>query len=438
MTAPLRDHHLPPDCPAPDVVERQRGGVAWAAVDWRRAEGGLARVTAGLGRGAEALAEIPREALETAWLATVERFRDPATEERRRLEPALVATTGLSPAGVTAGLETVLGGVAGEPARELFRQAVARRRGDGETPPGPVAVLLASNLPALAVQPLLPALALGHPVLLKSPSAEPLFAPAFLDALVLREPRLAPALAAVTWRGGDAELEAPVLAGARRILVYGDAGTVADVERRAALLGPPGRVRTYGPRTSLAVVGRPVDPATVAPGLARDVALFDQRGCLSVEAVWTAGDAGALADRLAAALAERARAWPPGRSAPAALATVQQLRAEADLRELHRPAVGDGVAQGTVIVEPDPAFRPGPGLRTVRVHPLEDLERLPEILTPWRDRLQGAALAGEDARALAPSLGELGVSRTAEPGRLQSAHALWHNGGVHPLEALGG
>src|SRR5260370_826583 len=84
----------------------------------------------------------------------------------------------------------------------------------------PVLVVLASNLPALAVQPLLPTLALRRPVLLKSPSSEPLFAPAFLAALTRRETRLAGAVAAATWPGGDAELEAPLLAAARAGLAH--------------------------------------------------------------------------------------------------------------------------------------------------------------------------------------------------------------------------
>ncbi|MEE8278862.1 MAG: acyl-CoA reductase, partial [Thermoanaerobaculia bacterium] len=74
----------------------------------------------------------------------------------------------------------------------------------------------------------------------------------------------------------------------------------------------------------------------------------------------------------------------------------------------------------------------------VRLHRLERLERLPEILAPWAGRLQGVALAGEDARALGPALAGLGVSRLAQPGELQSPDALWHNGGVHPLEVLRG
>jgi Acyl-CoA reductase (LuxC) len=133
-------------------------------------------------------------------------------------------------------------------------------------------------------------------------------------------------------------------------------------------------------------------------------------------------------------LADRARAWPPGPADPAVLAGVQQLRLEAEMRGLRSSRLP--LSSGTVLIDPDPAFRPTPGLRTVRIHPLPDLERLPALLSPWRGRLQGAALAGQDAWSLVPDLEGLGISRCAAPGDLQSPDARWHNGGIDPLEAL--
>lgn len=375
------------------------------------------------------LRSIPGDDLLAAWAETVDAFLDPASPERRALDPELARRCRLSPEGLAAGLEAVLGGVRRDAAAALFAAAAGKA-----APEEPVLVVLAANLPALAVQPLLPSLALRRPVLLKSPSAEPLFTPAFLAALARREPRLAGALAAAAWPGGDAPLEEPVLAAAGTVLAYGGAPALADLERRA-----PGKVVGYGPKTSLAVIGKKEgegsEPA-VAADLARDIALFDQRGCLSVAAVYAAGDAEALAAGLEKSLAELARRWPPGPADPAAQAAVQQLRLEAEMRGLRRPALP--LAAGTVLLDPDTAFRPTPGLRTVRVHPLADLERLPGLLAPWRGRLQGAALAGEDAWRLAPELEKLGISRCARPGDLQSPDARWHNGGIDPLEALAG
>ncbi len=482
----LADATLPPGVTPPAVAIEERRGVRYIAARWTPEA--LARLSAELAStGAVALGDLSDEALARAWFDTVEAFLDPAAPERRSLDEALHRFCALSPQGLAAALGSVLGGVAGPAAREILfgaqrsaaaapaqatHEATLPTRGGIRRPPGsreasatsdgrrgsqpphatdsvqagsrkggrapsvsparapaPVVVFLASNLPALAVQPLLPALALRRPVLLKSPTAEPLFAPAFVAALVERLPALAPGIAAVSWPGGDEALEGPLLAAAGRIVAYGDAETIESLRRRVA-----GKLLAYGPKASLAVVGSDVDVREIAGGLARDVALFDQRGCLSIQAVYTGGDVAALAHALAEALAALGRDWPPGPLEPTAAAAVQQLRGEADLRGLLRPELP--LPAGTVIVAARPEFVPSPGLRTVRVHALADLSRLPGLLAPWTGRLQGAALAGEMAWALRPDLERLGFTRCAPPGELQSPDALWHNGGLHPLAAL--
>ena len=403
----------------------ERRGVLYGSATWTAPE--LAALMAHLGgRGAAALDGCSDGELLAAWQDAVATFRDPRSVERQRLDPALARLTALSPAGLAAGLEAVLGGVAGDHAAAAFGRAAGRRQ------PRPALVVLAGNLPGLAVQPLLPALALRRPLLLESASAEPLFAPAFVQALRRRVPAAGEGVAAVTWRGGDEALEAPVLAAAGRVLVYGGAEAVASLQRRA-----PGRVVDYGPKLSVAVVGGGVDLAAVARGLARDVALFDQRGCLSVQAVLVAGleRARTLAEELGRALAAAAVELPPGPAEPVAAARVQALRAEAAMWGL--PCFGAGpLAAGTVVLDPRGEVAPSPGLRTVRVVPLAAVDEAPGRLAPWRGLLQGAALAGDGAAGLASELERLGVSRCAAPGELQAADAAWHNGGRDPLDVL--
>jgi hypothetical protein len=423
----LRDAFLPSSFDhsrAPVFRAVDHPGVRYSSARWS-AEA-LGRLVAALREGGEALRQIPVEDLLAAWGDTVATFLRQGSLERRALDPPLAKLCGLSREGLRAGLEAVLGGVRREPAAALFARAHVL---PSPAEAGPVLAVLASNLPGLAVQPLLPALALGRPVLLKSPSAEPLFAPAFLSALVRREPRLGAAVAAATWEGGDAELEAPVLAGVGTVLAYGSREALDDLERRA-----PGKVIGYGPKTSLAVIGAGVEPRRAAEGLGRDVALFDQRGCLSVAAVYTAGNGEALGEALAEELLSLARRWPPGPPSRQTLVAVQHLRLEAEMRGFWHSSLAP--REGTVVVDSRLELRPSPGLRTVRVHPLADLSRLPGLLRGWKGRLQGAALAGEAAWSLEAGLRELGISRFSPPGELQSPDASWHNGGIDPLEAL--
>ncbi len=423
----LRDYSLPECCVPAEVVEAPVGGRIVASARWTaKTLGSLARHLAG--RPAVVAGELEHEMgrlrLADAWEAAVQELRDPDSPTRRALDAPLAGSVRLSPPGLAAGLEAVLGGVSGDSARAVFEEAAAE-----PAEPGLVLVVLAANLPALAVQPLLPALALGCPVLVKSASAEPLFAPCWVDSLCAREPGLRSRLAAVTWPGGDHELERAILPYARRVLAYGDAATMADLRERVG-----SRLVARGPKLSLALLGADADPSRVAAGLASDIALFEQRGCLSIQAIFTAGESETLARELARALEDRHRAWPPGAIDPWLAGHVQELRTEGIMRGLFQPSLD--LEAGTVLVDPVPELRPSPGLRTVRIHPVETLEEVPRMLAPWEGRLQGAALGGASAWALEESLRGLGCTRLAVPGELQAADATWHNGGVSPLEAL--
>src|SRR6185295_1709606 len=229
----LRDSYLPPllTHASEPHLRRVERPVSYLAARWTPDR--LAEVVSALRKGTAALREIPAEDLIAAWGDTVATFLRPGSLERRALDPPLARLCNLSREGLKAGLEAVLGGVRREPAAAVLAKAPRAAAEDA----GPVLAVLASNLPGLAVQPLLPALILRRPVLLKSPSAEPLFAPAFLAALARREPRLAGAVAAATWQGGDIALEVPLLAAVGTVLAYGEPETLADLARRA-----PGKV----------------------------------------------------------------------------------------------------------------------------------------------------------------------------------------------------
>ncbi len=383
---------------------------------------GLAALVRHLGSlGARALRGVSRQELLTAWDGAIAELRDPRSARRVAFSPALATACRLSPAGLAAALDVVLAGAGGDAAAALA-ELVAPAPGRGLA-----LVVLASNVPGLAVQPLLRLLLEQRPVLLKSSSQEPLFAPALVSSLVERLPALGDAIAAVAWPGADTALNAAACAAAAEVIAYG--GDPAIAELRSLTRQP---FLALGPKASIAIAAGDADIGAAATALARDVALLDQRGCLSVQAVYTSGDAAALAAALADALRERAREWPAGPILPGEAAAVQQARAEAELRGCLRGDVA--LAEGTVILETDPRFRPGPGLRTVRVHALPDLAALPAILAPWRGKLQGIAVAGTVQAALLARLAELGVTRFAPAGELQHADATWENWG----EALAG
>ncbi len=363
-----------------------------------------------------AIRAIPTDDLLAAWNDTLTAFLDPTSPERRQLDPDLLAATGLSPAGLDRGLRTIGAGMAGEPAAAALRGA-PKQVDDGFS-----LVILPASPPGLMLQSLLPALAARAPVLFKSASAEPHFAPAFLAALGQCLPTLRDACAAAAWTGGNEAIETPLCAAARLVVAYGGEATIDALQSAATR-----RLIAFGPKLSLGWVGADADRNRAARGMALDIALFDQRGCLSVEAVLVEQTAAEpFADALANALSALATELPPGRGSAAERAGVRLAREDADLRAL--PWYGDALDAGTVIVETDARIGPSPGLRTVRIHGVSDLE-LP-ALDDWKGRLQGIAFAGRMPATARRAFEQAGVSRFAPAGQLQATDAAWRNGGI--------
>jgi hypothetical protein len=328
--------------------------------------------------------------------------------------------------------------------------------------------VLAGSLPGIALAPLLASLAVRRPAILKSSSREPFFAPAFTTALAAREPALAAAVAAVVWRGGDASIETPLLEEVGRVVAYGGAGALADLRRRAAP-----KLIAFGPKASIAIVAGELAPAALeatASALARDVALFDQRGCLSLQAIYTDGDAEGLAAALADALEEAARRWPPLPLSPAQAGALRSMREEAAF--LGCDVAPTPLERATVVLDRRALFLPSPGHRAVRIHPVPHADAVVAILRPHAARLQGVAVsangvyhslrrdvvgaedgnvvgaedgnvvgaedgaAGAATDGLGERLAALGVSYVCAPGKLQSPGASWRNGGIDLVAAL--
>jgi hypothetical protein len=380
-------------------------------------------------RGGAALAALSDDRLAAAFLDTVNAFRDPGSPERRRLDPALRESAQLSAGTLDASLDALLDGFDTVEVGAVLasaRRAIERPRAMSSDPH---LIVLAANLPGVALAPLLASLAVRRPAILKSSSREPFFAAHFVDALTAREPAFGDAVETLAWRGGEASVEGPLLACVDRVVAYGGTTALAALRRRAG-----DRLVAFGPKASVALVTGDVAIDVRAEALARDVALFDQRGCLSLQAIYTDGDAGVLATALAPALDDAARRWPPHPLSPAEAAALRLLREEAAF--LGSTVEATPLEHGTVIVDRRALFLPSPGHRTVRVHPVADLEQALSILEPHGARLQGAAVAGEAALDCEGRLAAIGVSYVCAPGRLQSPGASWRNGGIDLIAEL--
>jgi acyl-CoA reductase-like NAD-dependent aldehyde dehydrogenase len=411
----------------------------------------ISRHLDGLRAAGEALRRRPAEQTLRALERLLDIWRDPGSACRRELEARLPAATGFTTATVREGLSRGLEAWSGKALRDLVLRELgppeqldaAKRNGPLVSGFGTTALLLAGSIPMPTLMALIPPLVLRSPVLVKSASRDPVTAPLVVRTLRGVDPELAGCIAVVDFPGDDDGCMRALLE-ADCVIATGSDETVAAV---AARLRPPRRLVSYGHRLSVAALG---DAATrgealerAAVGLALDVALWDQQGCLSPIAVYVASPDGAAADRvakaLAAALADAETDWPRGAVAEHAAVAIAHERASAELREAagRRVSVHAGEAW-TVVREEDARLRPAPLHRFVRVHPVEGPEALLEALAPLGPHLAAIGLDGfgEAPPGLPRALADLGASRLCPVGMLQCPPLSWHHEGLGVLAPL--
>ena len=211
-------------------------------------------------------------------------------EDRANLAPALERATGLSPAGVALGFDSLEREASSDELRALVASA-----GDAAH----VHVILSANVFVAPLRALAIARAASTRVSVQPSSRDPVLARALVATL--RDPGVTLAV------GHDASP-----ASADRIDVYGRDETVAKVRStaRAGVL-----VRGHGAGLGVAIVTAPASVEDAARALASDVVPFDQRGCLSPRIVFVEGPRACgevFADALHEALAALARRVPRG------------------------------------------------------------------------------------------------------------------------------
>lgn len=366
----------------------------------------------------------------------LDEWSDPRSAPRRELARALPRTSGLGAATVAAGLDLALA-----PWNAAALARLAQREGAASTPPprGVTAVIHGGVIPMPAIVDLLAPLLLRSPVLSRPGRHDPTTPRLVAESIAKHAPGLAEAVAVVEASHDDEPAWHAILA-AERVCVTGGDAAVASVRER---LAGGSRLIAHGHKLSVAWLGPDAEDRPAAGQLARDVALWDQQGCLSPVACWVLGRperADGFARELSRALAERETAWPRGVVAVDAAAQIAHERAEAEMRAAAGRAVALHAGDAwTVVAEADAAPRPAPLHRFVRIHPVADLGSLAEALRPLAPHLAGVALSGfAEAQAAARAARSLGATRTSAFGRLQAPPLDWARDGLGVLASLRG
>lgn len=473
-------YYLPPGVPAPPDTLTWEVGVADVRCNGPRVtpawiEGLAARLRQAGGE----LAARPVAEIVAAIGRSAERWLDGDDPARREAERLLPQSTGYAPATIREALNHLFAGLRAAPLAELLRaelgdaavldRFVPRRGADGAdlsstlrtraTGPRLTVVWAAGNVPVAALPEMLHALLLKSPCVVKTAGEEPILPALFARSLAREAPWLGEAVAVLHWPGEDEAIGKALLRHADAVIASGSDASLASLLAWAAEcvrapqgpLPPAGtRFQAHGHRVGFGVIGREALTAAAlddtASRAARDVAVFDQQGCMSPQIFYVEEggeqDARSLAGRIAAALAGWEERAPRRPLSAAEAAAIHQLRAAHEMRALARPDVlllasSPGTAW-TVIVDPDASFAGSCLNRTLLLCPVADVCRVPERIASLAAHLQTVVAALPEPRLLelAERLAPLGVTRVAPLGRAQFPNPLARHDGYAPLAGL--
>lgn len=225
-------------------------------------------------------------------------------DRARELAAPLAEVTRLSPEGVVFALERSLEHEADERAVDALVESALRLGPPGRS----AAVVLSANVFTAPLRALALAAARAERVTVKPSRRDSLFAELLVAEAADPGIVIDPALDVAAFVGGE-------------IHAYGRQVTLDAIRATARV-----PLWAHGPGFGIAVVGD-ANPEESACALATDVALFDQRGCMSPRVVWSIGSAASarrFADALAGALETLAAEVPRGSLEDAEVAAIER------------------------------------------------------------------------------------------------------------------
>lgn len=294
--------------------------------------------------------------------------------------------------------------------------------------PGHILHIVSGNTPHAAMQSLLRGLLLGSANTVKLPSGGLPEVTAWIGSLpddLSRLVTVEPDRENVDWHSADA------------VIAIGSDDTINSIQSR---IQPHQTFIPHGHKVSIGIVSQATEEAA---GLAaRDVSLYDQRGCLSLHAIYVDESTGASARDFSRLLADAMEEFA-GHSPPRPL-TLSEAGAVRNLRDTTRYLAANGTAtelieskgslDWTVIYQDTAALQLSCLGRTVFVKPLPP-EPTTDALGPESRHLSTIALHPFDTVA-AEKLTRLGAHRICPLGQSQQPSLFWHHDGFAPLASL--
>jgi hypothetical protein len=301
--------------------------------------------------------------------------------------------------------------------------------------PKTVGFIVAGNVAGAGIHEIAIALIAGARVLIKTASAEPIFFAEFVRTLAEVDREAGERIEVLNWSRARTDLTDELIAKCECVVAYGDDATIASLRKRSDVIG-------FGSRVSAALIDASwIDG--IADSLARDVALFEQLGCLSLHHVFVVSPDGRgardLAIGMAQALERLAVSMLPARIPVRDAAEIRGVRERARWRAIAGEPVElfEGRAlEWTVVFEARPdSFRVSPGFRTVHVTAVRDLAEFRDCIRNMSRRIEAMAVAGNGCEIESRAMG---IPYVCAPGEMQSPPLDWRHGGGGFLDTMVG
>lgn len=220
---------------------------------------------------------------------------------------------------------------------------------------------------------------------------------------------------------------------ANTIIAIGSDESIAAIHQKVK---PHQHFIAHNHKVSIAVVYD--DYANAARLAARDVSLFNQRGCLSTHAIYTSGNAVHFAELLAIEMEDFCLNNPPNPISASEAGAIRNLRETTRFCASNDPSVrlweSKDTLNWTVIHQADPTLQLSCLNRCVYVKPLPPtLDN--EILGSESAHLSTIAIHPFD-QAKATSLENLPAHRICPLGKSQEPSLYWHHDGLAPIASL--
>jgi hypothetical protein len=368
-----------------------------------------------------------------ALASTFDRWHERGFPERRTAIAKIAENSGWSTQLLEESIDALLAPFSRDALSSFASSVVPRTRLGG--------FIMPANVPGAGMHELVAALISGAAAIVKTSSREPVLFHAFARTLRSIDPIVGSLIEVTTFGRERENLSYTIKQECDFIVALGDDASIAH------LSGGIARLFGFGSRTSggLITLAAPVHLPALAYALARDVALFEQQGCLSPHHIFI-GDAGEshardFARALAEALASLTAMLPPAKLPFHAAAAIRRIRERARWRGIgrHRGELLEGADMAwTVVFDPPARFTISPGYRSFTVSAVCDADDFASRLAPVAGRLEAFALASpapERARFL-DVLAGAGVTYVCDPGKMQSPPLNWPHSGRGFLDFL--